>query len=79
LVRDTKRDSSKWAKEQSRQIDFHWQRGYGAFSIRPSHVRAIAEYIGNQEEHHRTETFQEEFRRLCRKYGIEIDERYVWD
>ena len=79
LVRDVKRDSSKWAKDQLRSDDFQWQRGYGAFSISPSHVPAITEYIKNQEEHHHTETFQEEFRRLCRKYGLEIDERYVWD
>jgi REP-associated tyrosine transposase len=77
MVRDVKRDSSKWIKDQ--QTDFHWQRGYGAFSISPSHVATITEYIKNQSKHHRTETFQDEFRRICRKYGIEIDERYVWD
>lgn len=77
LIRNVKRDSSKWLKDQ--QKDFQWQRGYGAFSISPSHIRAITEYIKNQEEHHRRETFQEDFRRICRKYGIEIDERYVWD
>ena len=80
LLRDMKRDSSKWIKvEQPRLADFHWQGGYGAFSISPSHVAAIEGYIDDQEEHHRTETFQEEFRRLCQKYGVEIDERYVWD
>jgi REP-associated tyrosine transposase len=79
LARNVKRDSSKWIKDQSRQLDFHWQRGYGAFSISPSHVPAITEYIRNQREHHRTETFQDEFRRICRKHGIDIDERYVWD
>ncbi len=30
-------------------------------------------------KHHKTETFEDEFRRLCRRYGIEIDERHVWD
>ena len=39
----------------------------------------LKRYIANQAEHHKTETFQDEFRRLCRKYGLEIDERYVWD
>ena len=75
-----KRDSSKWIKtEQPRLAEFHWQAGYGAFSISPSHVDALKEYILKQEEHHRRESFQDEFRRLCKKYGIEIDERYVWD
>ena len=80
LIRDLKRDSSKWVKgEQSQLQDFHWQAGYGAFSISPSHVPALVEYIQNQERHHKRESFQDEFRRLCRKYGVEIDERYVWD
>ena len=59
--------------------EFHWQLGYGAFSVSPSDVETLQRYIANQEEHHRQETFQDEFRRLCRKYGLEIDERYVWD
>jgi REP element-mobilizing transposase RayT len=80
LVRELKRDSSKWVKEENRQLpDFYWQNGYGAFSISPSHIVALRRYIASQEEHHRQETYQEEFRRLCRKYGVEIDERYVWD
>jgi hypothetical protein len=32
---------------------FHWQNGYGGFSVSPQHVQAAAEYIGQQEEHHR--------------------------
>lgn len=80
LIRDLKRDSSKWIKaEMPRLAEFHWQKGYGAFSISPSHVDALKEYIANQEEHHRRESFQDEFRRLCKKYGLEIDERYAWD
>jgi hypothetical protein len=59
--------------------DFYWQLGYGAFSVSPSHVDVLMTYIANQMEHHRTESFQEEFRRLCRKYGVALDERYVWD
>ncbi len=80
LIRDLKRDSSKWIKVKQPQLaDFHWQQGYGAFSISPSHVDGLKIYIANQEDHHRKESFQEEFRRLCSKYGLEIDERYVWD
>jgi len=55
------------------------QHGYGAFSISPSHIEGLKEYIARQESHHRQETFKDEFRRLCRKYGLEIDERYVWN
>jgi REP element-mobilizing transposase RayT len=80
LLRDLKRDSSKWVKaQQPRLAVFQWQLGYGAFSISPSHVDPLMRYIANQEEHHRRETFQDEFRRLCKKYRLPIDERYVWD
>jgi putative transposase len=80
LVRELKRDSSKWIKDENpRLADFHWQNGYGAFSVSPSHVEALKEYILNQEEHHHRESFQDEFRRLCAKYHLPIDERYVWD
>jgi REP element-mobilizing transposase RayT len=80
LIRELKRESSKWIKEESAPLArFHWQSGYGAFSISPSHIEDLKRYIASQREHHKRETFQDEFRRLCRKYGIEIDERYVWD
>jgi putative transposase len=80
LPRELKRESSKWAKVQSQKLrSFQWQLGYGAFSISPSHITALKRYIADQMEHHRHETFQDEFRRLCKKYGVEIDERYVWD
>ena len=71
---------SKWIKEQSRHLQaFAWQNGYGAFSVSPSHLRGLRKYIVGQEEHHRRESFQDELRRLLRKYGVEYDERYVWD
>jgi putative transposase len=80
LLRELKRDSSSWVKVEKPELaDFHWQSGYGAFSVSPAHIEALKAYIRNQEEHHRKETFQDEFRRLLRKYGIEYDERYVWD
>jgi putative transposase len=47
--------------------------------VSPSHVDALKEYIAGQADHHGRETFQDEFRRLCAIYGIEIDERYVWE
>lgn len=78
LIRELKRESSKWAKDQGLN-DFYWQAGYGAFSVSPTHIDRLTTYIANQAEHHRRESFQDEFRRLCRKYAVPIDERYVWD
>jgi putative transposase len=80
LIQELKRVSSIWVKEKYPTLDeFHWQKGYGAFSVSPSHVPDLITYIENQMEHHKTESFQDEFRRLLRKYGLEWDERYVWD
>ncbi|MDG4596376.1 MAG: IS200/IS605 family transposase [Candidatus Contendobacter sp.] len=80
LVKELKRESSKWVKTKGVSLnDFHWQNGYGAFSASPSHVEILRIYIANQEEHHKKKSFQDEFRRLLKKYGLEWDERYVWD
>jgi REP-associated tyrosine transposase len=80
LIEQIKKTSSKWIKTvDSRYRNFSWQRGYGAFSASPSQLEALLRYIEEQPEHHRTRTFQEEYRALLRKHGIDFDERYVWD
>jgi REP element-mobilizing transposase RayT len=80
VVEEVKRGSSKWLKvDGPRNPDFHWQAGYAAFSVSQSNLDAVRRYIENQEEHHRKMTFQDELRALCRRHGVELDERYVWD
>lgn len=79
LLRELKRESSKWLAKEKQVREFQWQAGYAAFSISPSHVDALTEYIANQAEHHRQESFQDELRRLFGKYQVDFDERYVWD
>jgi REP element-mobilizing transposase RayT len=80
VVEEVKTSSSKWIKTKGpRFAGFHWQAGYGAFSIGEPGVPALRRYIANQKEHHRVRTFQEEFRAFLAKYRIEYDERYVWD
>lgn len=80
LVKEVKTASSKWLKEQGQEYNgFHWQQGYGAFSLGMSQKDALLQYIENQEEHHRTRTFQDEYREFLQKYEIGYDERYVWD
>lgn len=75
-----KKDSSKFVKSLGVDLAlFHWQDGYGLFSVSPSHVESVRQYILNQEEHHKTETFQEEFLRILSKYRMAYDERYLWD
>jgi REP element-mobilizing transposase RayT len=80
FIEQIKKVSSKWIKElDPRYRGFFWQRGYGAFSISPSQLDMVLRYLQTQEEHHRTRTFQEEYRELLRKHGVDFDERYVCD
>jgi putative transposase len=80
FVEQAKKTSSKWIKEiDARYRGFFWQRGYGVFSASPSQLDAVMRYIDVQQEHHRTKTFQEEYRQLLDRHGIGFDERYVWD
>ncbi|HKO95885.1 MAG TPA: IS200/IS605 family transposase [Pyrinomonadaceae bacterium] len=80
LLQEVKSETSKWIRTKGREFQsFHWQRGYGAFSIGQSQVDDVKRYIQNQKEHHRRITFQEEYRHFLKAYGIEYDERYVWD
>ena len=80
LVEEVKTSSSRWIKTKSREFrNFHWQRGYGAFSIGQSNVVSMKRYVQNQKEHHRRVTFQDEYRKFLSAYGIDYDERFVWD
>ena len=79
-VEKIKTETSKWAKKSiDGAQNFSWQSGYGAFSVSHSRRDAVDRYIRNQAEHHGTVTFEQEYRKLCTKHGIEIDERYAWD
>ncbi len=80
LVEEVKTASSVRVKEEGPELkNFHWQNGYGAFSVSQSMVNQVKAYIAGQEEHHRKRTFQEEFRIMLDRHGIQYDERYVWD
>ena len=80
VVEDVKSSSSKWIKTKGALWQhFRWQSGYGAFSVSQSGMEKVKSYIANQKQHHGQTTFQDEYRLLCKKYGVEIDERYVWD
>jgi REP element-mobilizing transposase RayT len=80
LIEELKTSSSRWLKTQSPNFTaFAWQRGYAAFSVGPSDLDALRQYIDTQEQHHHKQTFEDELRGLLAKYGVEHDERYMWD
>lgn len=75
-----KANSSKWVHTTfSERKDFGWQDGYGAFSVSKSSERKVIQYIRDQQHHHRKRSFQEEFIDILNKYGIEYDEKYIWE
>lgn len=79
LMQDIKGDSSRWINE-NRFVNgiFSWQEGFGGFSYSKSHVSAVADYIEKQEEHHKTKTFIDEYRKILIDFGIDYDERYIF-
>ena len=80
LIEKVKTNSSKWIKTKGKEFEnFYWQNGYGTFSVNPTEIEIVKNYILNQEEHHKKKTFQEEFLAFLKKYYVEYDERYVWD
>ena len=78
VLRELKSASSKWVHEEMKKPLFSWQDGYGAFTVSASQIKAVKEYIANQEEHHRKQTFQEEYSKFLDQSEIEYDERYLW-
>jgi REP element-mobilizing transposase RayT len=79
VLRLVKTNSSRWMHKEIGLARFAWQSGYGAFAVSFSNINQVRSYLTKQEEHHRRVTFQEEFRELLRRHGLEWDERYVWD
>lgn len=78
VVSEIKTGATAWMKRQG-VAGFAWQRGYGLFSVSPADVDAVVLYIDRQKAHHAKRSFEDELRALCRRYHVELDERYVWD
>ncbi|MBK9256885.1 MAG: IS200/IS605 family transposase [Saprospiraceae bacterium] len=80
LLEELKSHSSKWIKTKGDQYsNFYWQDGYGAFSVNPSEIDIVSDYIANQHEHHSKKSFKEEYLAFLKKYNVDYDERYLWD
>ena len=75
-----KSNSSKWINEQQKtKSKFSWQRGYGAFSVSQSMSEIVKRYIERQREHHKTQTFKDEYLTTLQKHQIEFDPKYVFE
>jgi putative transposase len=78
IARVIKANSSKWVRAKW-SSDFAWQTGYGVFSVSESNVASVTRYIARQEEHHKKQSFQEEFLAFLKKNNVVYDDRYIWD
>ena len=79
LMKAVKAKSSKYINDHSlTQTRFEWQEGYGVFSYRQNDVDTIYKYVQNQEEHHKIQTFREEYLDLLKEFKVEYDEQYIF-
>ena len=79
VIRDVKANSSKWMKEALSNEGFEWQKGFGAFTVSYDRIDAIRRYIQNQEEHHKTMSFQEEYIDFLDRNGIEFRLEHLFE
>ncbi len=78
LLRNLKRNSSLWIHENFRELrDFHWQDGYGAFTVSPSLQDKVKAYIACQQDHHRERDFRSELIALLEAYGVDYKAEYL--
>ena len=79
LMKQVKALSSKYINDNSlTQEPFEWQTGYGVFSYSQRDVDTVYKYIQHQEEHHKTQTFNEEYLELLKEFKVEYDEQYIF-
>jgi putative transposase len=78
LLRVMKANSARWVKREKGARGFGWQTGYAVYSVSESNAAAVAKYIAKQQEHHRRNTFQEEYLTFLKKNRIEYDARFIW-
>ncbi|MCL2155465.1 MAG: transposase [Leptospirales bacterium] len=79
FVEEIKRNSSRWIKSKGDYYKFFaWQNGYAGYSVSQSRVPSVEKYIENQKEHHKKETFKEEYVKFLREYNVDFDEKYLW-
>lgn len=80
LVREIKKSSNNFITERRfTKFKFNWQEGYGAFSYSHSQIDSVIKYIMNQKEHHKKQTFREEYIDFLKKYEIEFKDEYLFE
>ena len=80
ISRFVKTNSSKWINKKGFiKRKFNWQKGYGAFSYSHSQRDNVINYILNQEEHHKTKPFKDEYLEFLTAFDIKHDKKYLFE
>jgi len=80
LMEQVKSGSSKWINEKKFiRGHFSWQKGFGAFTYSRSHIDRVVNYVLNQPQHHKKQSFKDEYLLLLKKFDIEYDTKYVFE
>ena len=80
LHREIKKSTNDFIKEKKfTKTKFKWQEGYGAFSVSPHSLDTVVKYVMNQKEHHKKQTFKDEYLRFLKEYQIDYNEKYLFD
>lgn len=79
IIQDVKSNSSKWINEKKfTKSKFSWQEGFGAFSYGHSQITNVIQYINNQKEHHKRQSFRNEYLLFLKKFNVKYDEKYLF-
>lgn len=76
-IRDVKANSSRWVHEKWPKQPFGWQAGFAVFSVSISKIKRTREYIRNQKEHHKQQSFRDELKWFLDNHGVEYEEKYL--
>lgn len=80
LVREIKKSSNDFIRDKKFcRFKFQWQEGYGAFSYSHSALNDVIRYINNQKEHHKKQTFREEYMEFLKRFEIEFKDEYLFE
>jgi REP element-mobilizing transposase RayT len=80
LIREIKKSSNVFVNDKKlSKFKFQWQEGYGAFSYSHSALDSVIKYINNQKEHHKKQSFRDEYRDFLKKFQIEFKDNYLFE
>jgi REP element-mobilizing transposase RayT len=78
LMRNLKANATRWVHHTFPAMEsFRWQEGYAAFTVSASRAESVATYIRNQEQHHKSRSFEDKLSELLKAHGVDYDARYL--